>query len=185
MNITNILFIYFDKYFDLWDLATNTAANFVKGKRKKPLLLRQPSSSQIINLYREWEESQNLRKTIKWWLARKKKQWIFTMSSNISKRCSPYNLSCINILPTTSNILAKIGQCWLEAGAPGIPVPRSVMLVSENTNFDSFLCPLEGPVLHVWDSSRPDKTVNRFQRWKGKNSWKWVSSDGLVRELTP
>lgn len=33
----NILFIYFDKYFNLWDLATNTAANFVKGEGRRNL----------------------------------------------------------------------------------------------------------------------------------------------------
>ena len=35
MNITNILFIYFDKYFNLCDLATNRAVYFIKKKKKK------------------------------------------------------------------------------------------------------------------------------------------------------
>ena len=35
MNITNILFIYFDKYFNLCDLATNRAVYFIKKKKRK------------------------------------------------------------------------------------------------------------------------------------------------------
>lgn len=49
----------------------------------------------------------------------------------------------MNILHTTSNILARRGQRWPEADAVGIPVPGPVF---KHTDLGSFLCPLGSPI---------------------------------------